>query len=252
MCFLQISHSPTPTATTARTMRAGRVFLLCLTLFLCMAERRDNKGVLKKQLKDQCEKLDDLDTRLSRVEAIQERQEGYRRLRVEQCAGLDTLWNSVESKEVPAAELRSRTASVLEHNVFRRHLKRRLRKTSCRPKYRSCRGKRAVPTAGAARGALADRVALRDLVEWVKKERSGAFNIILVAGEPSRLLYEVIRKEVNWFLYVMGKLAGADGCLQIYPDRGPIQRKGKGKGKGKAKGKGKQKGKAAGKQDVDA
>ena len=230
---------------------ARRSCILVVSHPVPVAERRDNKGVLKKQLKDQHEKLDDLDTRLSRVEAIQERQEGYRRLRVEQCAGLDTLWNSVESKEVPAAELRSRTASVLEHNVFRRHVKRRLRKTSCRPKRRSCRGKRAVPTR-AARGALADRVALRDLVEWVKKDRSGAFNIILVAGEPSRLLYEVIRKEVNWCLYVMGKLAGADGCLQIYPDRGPIQRKGKGKDKGKAKGKGKQKGKAAGKQDVDA
>lgn len=121
----------------------------------------------------------------------------------------------MESKEVPAAELRSRTASVLEHNVFRRHLKRRLRKTSCRPKHRSCRGKRAVPTR-AARGALADRVALRDLVEWVKKDRSGAFNIILVAGEPSRLLYEVIRKEVNWCLYVMGSWQGqTDACKYI-------------------------------------
>ena len=149
---------------------ARRSCILVVSHPVPVAERRDNKGVLKKQLKDQHEKLDDLDTRLSRVEAIQERQEGYRRLRVEQCAGLDTLWNSVESKEVPAAELRSRTASVLEHNVFRRHLKRRLRKTS-RPKHRSCRGKRAVPTR-AARGALADRVALRDLVEWVKSVSS--------------------------------------------------------------------------------
>ena len=72
---------------------ARRSCILVVSHPVPVAERRDNKGVLKKQLKDQREKLDDLDTRLSRVEAIQERQEGYRRLRVEQCAGLDTLWN---------------------------------------------------------------------------------------------------------------------------------------------------------------
>ena len=217
-----------------------------------MAERRDkaDKGVLKKQLKEHEAKLTDLDARLTRVETIQERQEGYRRLRVERCAGLDTLWNSVESKEVPAAELRSRTANVLEQSV-QEALKKEVEEDQLQAKAQELSGgKRAVPTR-VARGSLADRVVLRDLVEWVKKDRSGAFNIILAAGEPSRLLYEVIRKEVNWCLYVMGKLAGADGCLQVYPDRGPIQRKGKGKGKGKAKGKGKQKGKAAGKQDAD-
>ena len=40
-----------------------------------MAERRD-KGVVKKQLKDQQDKLEDLENRLGRVEAIQEWQEG--------------------------------------------------------------------------------------------------------------------------------------------------------------------------------
>jgi len=66
-----------------------------------MAERR-HKGVVKKQLKDQQDKLEDLENRLGRVEAIQEWQEGYRRLRVEKSPGLDTSWSSVENKEVPA------------------------------------------------------------------------------------------------------------------------------------------------------
>ncbi len=216
-----------------------------------MAERRD-KGLVKKQLKEHHDRLEDLDSRLARVESIQERQEGYRRLRVERRAGLDALWASVENKEVPASEIRSRAANVLEQEV-QECLKKELNDEDYQAKAQELSsGKRAAP-ARVARGALADRIRLQELVEWVKKDRSGAYNIILVAGEPSRLLYEVIRKEVNWSLYVMGKLSGAAASLQVYPDRGPIQRKGKGKGKGKgkAKGKGKQKGKAAGKGDDD-
>ena len=39
----------------------------------------------------------------------------------------------------------------------------------------------------------------------------------------SRLLYEAIRKEINCSLYILGKLAGEEASLQVYPDRGPIQ-----------------------------
>lgn len=92
------------------------------------------------------------------------------------------------------------------NNVFERPLKRRLRKISC-------------------------RVVFRDLVEWVKKDRSGAFNIILVAGEPSRLLYEVIRKEVcpkvfqsiqarkNHERYSHSEEALAQGLIKAIPKR---------------------------------
>ena len=74
---------------------------------IAMAERRD-KGLVKKRLKDHQDKLEDLDTRLSRVEAIQERQEGYRRLRVEKSPDLASLWASVENKGVSASELHPR------------------------------------------------------------------------------------------------------------------------------------------------
>ena len=83
---------------------------------IAMAERRD-KGLVKKQLKDHQDKLEDLDTRLSRVEAIQERQEGYRRIRVENSPDLASLWASVENKEVSASELRPRTATVLQQAI---------------------------------------------------------------------------------------------------------------------------------------
>ena len=189
-----------------------------------MAERRDkpDKGVLKKQLKEHEGKLTDLDARLTRVETIQERQEGYRRLRVERCAGLDTLWNSVESK-VPAAELRSRTANVLEQSV-QEALKKEVEEDQLQAKAQELSGgKRATRV---ARASLADRVVLRDLVEWVKKDRSGAFNIILVAGEPSRLLYEVIRKEVNWCL--------TDVCRYI-PTGVPFKEKAKARARARPK-----------------
>lgn len=56
-----------------------------------MAERRD-KGVVKKQFRDQQDKFEDLENRLSRVEAI-----GYRRLQVENSPGLDSLRSRVEN-----------------------------------------------------------------------------------------------------------------------------------------------------------
>ena len=72
-----------------------------------MADCRDvSKGVVKKELKEHKEKLDGLESRLARAEAIQERQEAYRRIRVEKCPAWPPLdW--VESKEVPAGEFRT-------------------------------------------------------------------------------------------------------------------------------------------------
>lgn len=75
---------------------------------MAMADRRDvSKGVVKKELKEHKEKLDGLESRLARAEAIQERQEAYRRIRVEKCPALGHLWTGVESKEVPAGEFRT-------------------------------------------------------------------------------------------------------------------------------------------------
>ena len=47
-----------------------------------------SKGVVKEELKEHKDTLEDLETRLARVEAIQERQEAYRRIRVEKCPDL--------------------------------------------------------------------------------------------------------------------------------------------------------------------
>lgn len=58
--------------------------------------------------------------------------------------------------------------------------------------------------------------------------------MVLASGEPSRLVRDLVRKECNWPLFVLSKVDSAPAkSVQIYPDRGPLQRKGKGKGKTK-------------------
>ena len=125
-----------------------------------------------------------------------------------------TSWSGFEHKQIPGSELRERAAADKRH------------KNSVR--------------ASGPRQAIAERFVLKGLVEWVRKDRSGAFNLVLVAGEPSRLVHDLVRKEFNWPLFVLSKLDNAPAkSVQIYPDRGPLQRKGKGKGRAKGKGKGK-------------
>ena len=54
--------------------------------------RPDNKGQVKKELKRVGDKLDILEQRVDRLEAIAEQQDFYRRLRVEHCALLESIW----------------------------------------------------------------------------------------------------------------------------------------------------------------
>ena len=139
-----------------------------------------------------------------------------------------------------ASELRPRTATVLQQAI-QDALKKEVDEDQFQAKAQELSGGRRGAPTRVARGALADRVNLQDLVEWVRKDRSGSFNIILATGEPSRLLYEIIRKE-NWSLFILGKLAGEEGSIQVYPDRpNPAQRKREGKGQRQRQGQTKRK-----------
>lgn len=163
---------------------------------------------------------------------------------------MDDLWSGFEHKQIPGSELRERAAAAVEESV-RTQLTRNTdeEKAEQKAQERSA-GKRSIPT-HAARQAIAERFVFKGLVEWAWKDRSGAFNLVLVAGEPSRLVRDLVRKECNWPLFVLSKVDNAPAkSVQIYPDRGPLQRKGKGKGKAKGKGKGKG-GRGKGKQAQD-
>lgn len=92
------------------------------------------------------------------------------------------------------------------------------------------------PTAE-ARQRLRDCVTLDGLVDWVRKDRSGAFVVTLRRGEPAQLLHNNIRAEVNWWPYVVARLENPLKGIQIYPDRGP-QTRARAKGKNKGDGKG--------------
>lgn len=78
----------------------------------------------------------------------------------------------------------------------------------------------------AGKRCLADRVDLQGLVEWVKKTAAVSTTSYLLLGSHPVCFTKSFVK--NWSLYLMGKLA-----VQVYPGRGPIQRKGKGKGNSK-------------------
>ena len=75
------------------------------------------------------------------------------------------------------------------------------------------KNKRGFPTrqprvaAGEALAPLADL----DLLDWVQPAGEGW----TLAGEPSRLLHEAVRKELNWCLFVLGRVGGGSvpGCL---------------------------------------
>ena len=111
-----------------------------------------------------------------------------------------------------------------------------------------------VPTL-AVRQQLAAEFRISDLLEWIHKDRSGGFGLVLRHGEASRALHTAVRNEINWSLFVLSRMVNPPVGVQLYPDRGPLTRAeglGKGRGGGKAidgkvkgvKGKGKKGGKA--------
>ena len=206
-----------------------------------------DKGQVKKELKKCGDRLDVLEQKGDRLEYLAEQQDSYRRLRIERCDLLEDLWSGFEQKQIPGNELRERTAAAIEEAVRTQLTRNTDEEAAQRKAHELSSGKRAIPT-HTARQALAERFQIKNLVEWIWKDRSGAFNVVLVAGEPSRLVHDLVRKECNWPLFVLSKVENAPAkSVQIYPDRGPLQRKGKGKGKAKGKGKGKG-GKGKGKQ----
>ena len=162
------------------------------------------------------------------MEYLAEQQDAYRRLRIERCDLLDDLWSGFEHKQIPGSELRERAAAAVEESV-RTQLTRNTDEEKAEQKAQELSaGKRPI-------AAIAERFVFKGLVEWVWKDRSGAFNLVLVAGEPSRLVRDLVRKECNWPLFVLSKVDNAPAkSVQILPRQRPTpkerkrQREGKG------------------------
>ena len=75
---------------------------------------------------------------------------------------------------------------------------------------------------------------LEGKLEWVRKDKSGAYNLILQRGEPSRMLHEQLRRELTGcYLFCHGCRHPLHFGIQVYPDRGPLARARKGGGKGR-------------------
>lgn len=220
-----------------------------------MAERpapaRGDKHVLKGQVKKCEERLGALEERMDRVELRQELSEAYRRLRVEHCNALKTVWGDFEAKAFPPGELRQRAAKAVEDEV-RQLLQQDLPEETLQQKSKELSNDRRAVGTREARAALATRFQVTGLLEWVHKDKSGGYGLVLAQGEPSRLVYEHVRKEINWTLFCISRLQTPPSGMQLYPDRGPKTRQkgkgkgGKGKGRGRKGGKGKDQGRGRG------
>ena len=106
-------------------------------------------------------------------------------------------------------------------------------------------GKRGIGNAESRRSCL-QGLRFDGILDWVRKDRSGAMCLILSRGEPARLVFDRVRSEANWILYVLSRMVDPPNGIQMYPDKGPKVRAARAKGKGKQKG-GKGKGRGAGK-----
>lgn len=170
-----------------------------LALDPTMAERpapaRGDKQVLKGQVKKCEERLGAvLEERMERVELRQELSEAYCRLRVEHCNALKTVWDDFEAKAFPPGELRQRAAKAVEDEV-RQQLQQELPEETLQQKSKELSNDcRAVGTRE-ARAALATRFQVTGLLEWVHKDKSGGYGLVLEQGEPSRLVYEQAKRE---------------------------------------------------------
>ena len=169
--------------------------------------------------------------RLDRLDLALEREVAYRHLRVEGSKGLEALFKQVEDGGMDRGQIRARAARVLVEEVREAvespadeaHLQETAQSLSNR--------KRACPTVEARMAAARafGTVESQGLVEWVQPGNRGSFSVWLAAGEPSRVAFEGVRKELNWVLFVLARAKVGPGT-QIYPDRGPATAHGKGSG----------------------
>ena len=151
----------------------------------------------------------------------------------------------------PPGELRQRAARAVEDEV-RQQLQKDVPEEALQQKSKDLSNDRRAVGTREARAALATRFQVAGLVEWVHKDKAGGYGLVLEQGEPSRLCYESVKKEVNWALFVISRLQTPPAGIQLYPDRGPKTRQkgkgkgGKGKGRGRKGGKGKEPGRGRG------
>ena len=152
-----------------------------------MAERpapaRGDKQVLKGQVKKCEERLGALEERMERVELRQELSEAYRRLRVEHCNALKTVWDDFEAKAFPPRELRQRAAKAVEDEV-RQQLQQELPEETLQQKRKELSNDRRAVGTREARAALATRFQVTGLLEWVHKDKSGGYGLVLDQRGP--------------------------------------------------------------------
>lgn len=193
--------------------------------------RRAGNGVIKTQIKDLQDRVDRFEGRLDRVEYRQEQDDAYRRVRLEHCGGMDELWTNFENKVFPAKELKGKVCELLKQELQRVGHK-EYNEAEVQAKAQELSHQKRGIAGPEDRKRLLAEWNLDNTLEWVRKDRSGAYNLILQRGEPSRLLHERLRREVNWVLFVLARMSSPPAGLQLYPDRGPITRARKGGGKG--------------------
>ena len=176
---------------------------------------------------------DSLDGRVGRLELQHERESAYRYLRVEHAQGLTSLFKQCEDGTVERANLRVEGAISLLWKRLPRWLQKTVTRRLCRPLPSGCQR-----VSGDCRPAPGGWLARK---AWKPSTRDCLSSLRLAGGEPSRLLSEGVRKDLNWVLYVLGK-AEEVPTIQAYPDLGPATQKhekgksGKSSGKGGAKG----------------
>ena len=218
---------------------------------------RRTKTVLQRDLKDCTERISLVESRMDKVELGLEQADAYRRLRLEHCPAAMEVWQRFERKEIEPGNLRTNMSTAVEGAV-REALGKEVDEEALKEKAAGLSGgKRMVPTL-AVRQQLAAEFRISELLEWIHKDRSGGFGLVLRHGEASRALHTAVRNEINWSLFVLSRMANPPVGVQLYPDRGPRTRaKGQGKGRGGGKGKdgkgkgGKGKGKKGGKAKAD-
>lgn len=201
-------------------------------------------GSLKKELKEHKDKLEDLETRLARVEAIQERREAYRRIRVEKCPDLmlPQICNrpSKTNSNVKLTKLNTKkrrktfqeekglhrperdaglwqtgstTPQLLELSIY--DVRRPHRFTVFHPAVTMAERR----DKGVVKKQLKDhRTNLRTLkTDSVGSRQSRN-------GKPYKNAYsrkQFGKRSTGHFIYVLGKMGGEDASLQVCPDRAP-------------------------------
>ena len=111
-------------------------------------------------------------------------------------------------------------------------------------------GKRGIGNAESRRSCL-QGLRFDGILDWVRKDRSGAMCLILSRGEPARARLDQVRSEENWMLYVLSRMVDPPNGIQLYPDKGPKVRAARAKGKRKQNGQKGKKGRGKGKGAAD-